>query len=351
LSRAGGTAFSTRSIDATDYATRILRDLGRVQPGENVLIVADTYTEQEVWTAFATAAAVLGARWTISLCGPWTDHMIESGKGTWHEKLTEPIWKAHEAADVVVLTTLTWYANPKPKSVMERFRSGKLRGIGGVCRSLRMLTGGGVDALLDKKIREEIFKRQNKINDLIKSGKEIRISDKRGTDLVSSLEGISRIELLPDQKLGKEAVQNVYLPDGEVMWKPPEHKTEGVVVTDGPISFVRESHGIYGNFPFEPIKLVIKEGRIVDVEGGADGERIKWIHKHIPGSDLIDEVAVGLNPLCRHTGELQEEKKKLGDAHIAFGGLYAAWHSDVNIRKPKVMIDDKTIFEYGKTFI
>lgn len=351
MSRGGGTTYSTRSIDAVDYATRILRDLGKVLPGEEVLIVADTYTEQEVWTAFAKASAVLRARWTISICGPWTDRMIESGRGIWQEKLTTPIWKAHEAADVIVLTTLTWYANPKPELVTERFSTGDLRGIGGACRSLRMLTGGGVDGLLNEGLRKEMFDKQDKINELLKSGKEIRIRDKRGTDLTSSLEGISRVELLPDRKLGKEPVGWVYLPDGEVMWKPPKGETEGVVFTTGPIAFVRESHGIYGNFPFEPIKLVIEGGEIVKVEGGSDADRIRWIHENVPGSEVIDEIAVGLNPLCRHTGELQEEKKKLGDAHIAFGGLYAAWHSDINIRRPTVEIDNKIIFENGKTLI
>lgn len=348
MSRVGGTAFLTRSIDATEYTTRIMRDLGKVKPGEEILIVADSYTEQEVWTAFANAAAILGAKWTVAFCGPWTDRMIEAGVVN---KLTAPIWKAYEGADVVVLTTLTWYARPYPKGAQKRLDAGKLRRLGGVCRSLRMLTGGGIDGLLDEDVREEIITRGGKMEELLKSGKRIRISDKLGTDLTSSLEDISRIEVLPDSKLGKEPIQSVFLPDGEVMWRPPNRTTEGVVVTDGPIAFVRESHGLYGNYPWESLKLTIKEGKIVKVEGGGDADRIRWINKHVKGSEVIDEVAVGLNPLCRETGEIMEEKKKLANAHIAFGALATFWHSDINIRRPKVEIDDQIIFEDGKTFI
>lgn len=330
-----GTSF-TRSIDAAKYADYFIRKILHVKPDEEVLIVADSYTESELWKGLASAAAAVGARWTVVIQPPWTDFSDR-------RKLTEPSRKAYEGADVVINAMFTFYPYPYSDGFVERLRQGKCRVLDIKNRTLRSMTGGGVDANPD-----ELEAINMKVLDAVKDAKEIHMTSKLGTDLKID---VSKCEWHQDpgklRPLLNFAGGKANQPDGEV-WCVPK-SADGVLVVDGPIAHIRESHGIWGNFPWEPLKLVAKDGFWVEVIGDrGDAERIREAFRKIKGSNVVDEFAFGTNPLCRETGEFQEEKKKMGFVHMAFGRANELIHADIVIRRPKVEVDNKVIMENGR---
>jgi len=103
------------------------------------------------------------------------------------------------------------------------------------------------------------------------------------------------------------------LPAGEIWCGPVENGTNGVIVCDGSI-------GDVGQVPV-PLTIRIKDGRIVSMESQDEDFRKRlWELTHIDDmSDVVGELGIGLNPAAKLTGNLLEDEKAGGTAHVAFG--------------------------------
>ena len=72
-----------------------------------------------------------------------------------------------------------------------------------------------------------------------------------------------------------------------------------------------------------PVTLVIKDGRVVDIQGKTEAEQVRWFLKTYgdENSWLVGgEISVGLNKLCQKDNDsVREWKKHYGAMHFGMG--------------------------------
>ena len=145
------------------------------------------------------------------------------------------------------------------------------------------------------------------------------------------------------------------LPAGEVFTTPAA--LDGTFVCDATAGDY--FNGKYGDLQATPMKMTIRNARLVAVEcGRKDLEEEFWNYCHTDeNSDRVGELAFGTNlGLSEMIGILLQDEKFPG-VHIAFGDPYgsqthANWksktHVDVLTRQCDVWIDDDQIIEKGR---
>ena len=140
------------------------------------------------------------------------------------------------------------------------------------------------------------------------------------------------------------------LPSGESCLAPVEGTANGTFIVDA--SFLEKVD--------KPIKLTVKEGYVVDIRGGKTAAKLKKLLKSIGDKNAynIAELGIGTNDKAKITGEILEDEKVLGTAHIALGNnisyggkINVPIHLDGVFFKPTIFVDDKKIMENGKLLI
>lgn len=164
-----------------------------------------------------------------------------------------------------------------------------------------------------------------------------RITSPAGTDLVLDLDG--RTAISDDGNLQAEAAWG-NLPAGEAFIAPVEGAGEGPIVFDGALAG-------YG---------MLREPLVVTVAGGlaihADGDAAAWLLGTLDaggrGGRLLAELGIGTNPRATLTGNILEDEKAVGTAHLAFGTNVtfggtnlASVHIDGMVVRPTIEVDGR----------
>ena len=175
----------------------------------------------------------------------------------------------------------------------------------------------------------------------------VRVTTPAGTDCTFDLSG--RSWLIDDGRVtGRGAFGN--LPGGEVYIAPIRPGAEGICVID--CSIAVPGLGILQ----QPIRLTFEGGRIVDVGGGAEADRVRAVIAEAgEGADIVAELGIGTNDQARLTGSIITDEKVLGTAHVAFGdneGNYggdnkATIHVDGVMADASVWVDGTLTLERG----
>jgi len=99
-------------------------------------------------------------------------------------------------------------------------------------------------------------------------------------------------------------------------------------------------------------------GRILKINGGKTAKKLKNIISSVPDSDIVAEIAIGLNEKSLQNGDFKEEKKKLGNVHLAIGDniFYGgsnkcSIHIDMIIYKASIKFDNNIFLDKGKLII
>lgn len=316
-----------RSINAIVTAEKIIREHLNVKKGEEVVIVIDPETDIEMAFALAGVIQSIGAEFTISV--------MPSRDNTNAATMTKFIDQGLEAVDVLIGITRSSGAPCYSAVAQQKYYEKKLRSMSMVFRSLDHFTKGGATADYT-----EIARNADILSEIWRNGKEIHVTTSKGTDLKAPIvpERV-RVENGFATKPGDECAFS----DGEVFMYPV-NGAEGKVVLDGPIY----KYGV----PNDPIQIEIKNGKAVSIQGNSSqAEQLKEIIHSIENADNFAEIAVGLNPESLINGDFEEEKKALGNVHVALGKtpiVYSEIHMDLIMRKATVSIDEKVILEKGK---
>jgi leucyl aminopeptidase (aminopeptidase T) len=136
------------------------------------------------------------------------------------------------------------------------------------------------------------------------------------------------------------------LPAGEAYIAPLESTADGTVVFDGAVA----GYGLLRG----PLRLDIRAG-VIEL---AEGDGAEWLLSTLdaggPTGRKIAEFGIGTNPAARLTGDILEDEKVLGTAHIAFGnninfgGVNAASvHIDGMLLEPTVHLDERPVLHGG----
>ena len=346
---------SSRILDLAPTARKVVRELLDLKSNEELLIIVDTESIMPMAHSLAFIASEIGAEYSISM-------MPSREKGYGRNShligvLPRAISKGFEGADAIIgLTRGSFAPSLAPVQMDVIFKQKKARYLSIAFRDLESFTRGG--GLADYSALREDCLRVKKVMD---DSTTIKIETALGTNFTADIPKIEdspsfegpyvRIEAGYATKPGTEGA----FPDGETFFAPRQYSSNGVLVVDGPIEYV--------GTPTNPIKVIIEKGIITKVEGECpEANRLREIFSTMADSEVIGEVAVGLNPNSLINGNVQEEKKALGNVHIGFGvarrfpgtwleNLQNVIHSDIVIRNTTVKLDDKIIVQDNKLLV
>jgi leucyl aminopeptidase (aminopeptidase T) len=280
----------TTTVEET--ATRVVRDYLAVRAGERFVVVVDRRTSPEIPDELARAALALGADPVVITIAP---------RGRSGEEPPGPAAAAMRAADVVLCAASTSLYHTRAKAEAER------AGVRGDFNA-----PSRADAWREGAMTADFFairRRAERLATLLRTTREVRVTSPAGTDLRATIAGREPKAWLTG--ICRERGEVSALPGGEVSLPPIEGSSEGVVVWER----VASDLGALG----EPVRIVVRGGRAVEVTGGPEAARLREILATVRDADNIGEIGIGLNPAARIRDEITEAKKAFGTVHIALG--------------------------------
>lgn len=306
----------------------VIRDCMGISAGEEVLVVCNPVTEE------------IGALMRIEAQGEGADATLAviSERDSAAAEPPDVVAAAMERADVVLAATIQSLSHTaaRKRASEAGVRIGSLPGV--TEEMLARLMNGDL---------EETRRLSWAVAELMNEASEARITCAHGSDLRLGLEG--RIAIADGGELGtRGAFGN--LPCGEGFIAPVEGTGEGTLVVDGSIAGV----GLLDT----PVSLTVEGGHLTAATG-SDGEALMGLlTAHGKDGTNVAELGIGTNDEAILTGNILEDEKILGTAHVAFGASAAIGgtvqvpvHLDCVILEPTVEIDGRTILSGGELLL
>lgn len=312
-----------------DRAVRtIVRQCMGVSPGEDVLVVCNPVTE-EIGALMRIEAQGDGADATLAVMSERDSHAAEP---------PQAVAAAMAAADVVLAPTIQSLSHTAARKAASEagVRIGTLPGV--TEEMLTRLMTGDLD---------EIRRRGWAVVAALNSGSEVRITCRHGSDFRLGIEG--RLGIVDAGELSNRGAFG-NLPCGEGFIAPVEGTAEGTLVVDGSIAGV----GLLDT----PTSLTVRGGHLTDTTGPDGAALMQLLSVHGPDGTNVAELGIGTNEEAILTGNILEDEKILGTAHVAFGASAAIGgtvqvpvHLDCVLLEPTVEIDGESIVGGGELLI
>ena len=300
-----------------------------VQPGEQVLIITDWGT-LSVAEAVARAATERGSEATL---------VLMPQRAADSQEPPPTIAAAMRSADVIF--------TPVSRSITHT-------------TAMKQAVGGGARAAAMSAYTEELLMSEAlqvdfqtlaptclEVGRRLTEARSAHLTTPAGTHLHMDLSGRKANSLTCI--VGKGEFSPV--PNIEANIVPLEGTPEGVIVADGSVPYL--GIGVLR----EPIRLTVRGGRIVSVEGGEQATVLKqaWEAQADPDSYNIAELGIGLNPKARLTGVMLEDEGVYGSVHIGTGTsitlggtVKASSHYDLLLWEPTLVLDGEPLLKDGK---
>jgi aminopeptidase len=312
-----------------DRAVRtVVRHCMGVSPGEDVLVVCNPVTE-EIGALMRIEAQGDGADATLAVISERDSAAAEPPRA---------VAAAMAAADVVLAPTIQSLSHTAARKAASEagVRIGTLPGV-----TEEMLT-----RLMTSDL-EEIRRRGWAVVSALNGGSEVRITCRHGSDLRLGLDG--RLGIVDAGELSNRGAFG-NLPCGEGFIAPLEGTAEGTLVVDGSIAGV----GLLDT----PTSLTVRDGHLVETDGPGGEKLMQLLTPHGAEATNVAELGIGTNEEAMLTGNVLEDEKILGSAHVAFGASAAIGgtvqvpvHLDCVILEPTVEIDGEPIARGGELLI
>lgn len=324
------------SYEVAQGAMKLVRDVMLVQPGESVVISADTSTDRRVVEAVAKATYAINAI-------PVVIYYATTGKS--FEEPVKPVAEAVANADVWI--EFAYYTVMHSPS----FQQALANGVRYTC-----LCGMDVTMLANtiaKVDTDMVIAFGDYLSKKIEETKIIVVKDNNGTDLHADKTG-RRVK-----HSGQRATRKGFsvMLSGQTSWCPLEETINGKLVFDAatfpPASLGKLSQKIY---------LTLENGRITKIEGGSEAETFKnWLENfNDPNMFRLAHYSLGFNPgVTKATGRIVEDERIFGCIEFGFGsqgaslmGAFwnAASHTDGVVSKPTIILDN-VVFEENGVYI
>ena len=310
-----------------DKAVRtVVHECMGVRPNEEVLVVCNPAT-RELGDALRNEAEAIGAQAVLAVMTERSSHAGEP---------PATVAEAMVAADVLLAPTVQSLSHTaaRKRATESGTRTATLPGA-----TVEMLSRVMSDDM------EKLRHRGHRVAELLDRGTEARLTCDHGSNLKLGLQG--RVAI-PDAGELTETGAFGNLPCGEGFMAPAT--AEGVLVVDGSIAGV----GLVD----EPVRLTIKDGHLVDATGEAGAKLMELLTVHGPDGTNVAELGIGTNEKAILTGNILEDEKILGTAHIAFGASAAIGgnvqvpvHLDVVSMRPEVTVDGTPVVLEGRLLV
>jgi leucyl aminopeptidase (aminopeptidase T) len=299
-----------------------------VSPGEEVLVVCNPVTE-EIGALMRIEAQGDGADATLAVISERDSAAAEPPRA---------VAAAMAAADVVLAPTIQSLSHTEARKEASEagVRIGTLPGVTEDMLARLMSVDLG-----------EIRRRGWAVVSALNSGSEARITCPHGSDLRLALG--DRMGIVDAGELGNRGAFG-NLPCGEGFIAPIEGSAEGTLVVDGSIAGV----GLLET----PVSLTIRAGHLTDTTGSEGAALMELLSAHGEDGTNLAELGIGTNEEAILTGNVLEDEKILGTAHVAFGASAAIGgtvqvpvHLDCVVLEPTVEIDGEAIVSAGELLV
>ena len=300
-------------------AAAVIRDCLNVRPGEDVVVVCDGATA-ELAHALRDAAEAAGGEAALML----TRQRTEQDDGN---EPPAPVAAALAAAGVYIAATTASlsYTDARAEATRRGARGATMPGA--TAEMVARLMSGDVSLMA---------RRSRAVARLLSEAGQAHLTCPLGTDLRLELGGR---EGIPDD--GDLTAPGAWgnLPSGEAFISPVGG--EGRLVPSALVGI---------GLPDAPLLLEVSGGRVVD----GDGRFLALLDKHGSAGRNLAELGVGTNANARLTGNVLEDEKMLGSAHIAFGAsvgiggtVAVPVHLDCVVVDATLTLDDVTVLHEG----
>jgi leucyl aminopeptidase (aminopeptidase T) len=315
--------------DELEMAVRaVAQDCLGIASGEQVLIVCNPAT-QELGEGLRVETQRAGADATLAVIAERDSHGAEP---------PAPIAAAMIAADVVLAPTVQSLSHTAARKAASE-------------AGVRIATLPGVTAEMLARVMgaemAELRRRGRAVAAALDCGEEARITCAHGSDLRLGIEGRRAI---PDAGELTEPGAFGNLPCGEGFIAPMEGTGEGTLVVDGSIAGVGQLDA--------PVTLTVRAGHLTEATGTAGATLLQLLTAHGSDGTNVAELGIGTNEKAILTGNILEDEKILGTAHVAFGASEAiggtvqvAVHLDCVVLEPTLEIDGKAIVRAGELLL
>jgi leucyl aminopeptidase (aminopeptidase T) len=300
-------------------AATVVHDCLNVRSEEHVLVVGDRSTAV-LGHALRDAAEAVGGEAALMLMSQRTEQ--DDGR-----EPPAPVAAALAATEVFIAATTASISHTEARAEATR------RGARGA--TMPGATADMVARLMSGDI-SRMARRSRAVAQLLSEASQARLTCPLGTDLTLDLYGR---EAIPDDGDLTAPAAWGNLPAGEGFISP----------TDGDGRVIASALAGLG-LPAEPVPLEVSGGRLVD----GDGRFTDLLDRHGAAGRNLAELGVGTNENARLTGNVLEDEKMLGSAHIAFGasagigGIVAVpVHLDCVVVDATLTLDDVPVLDKG----
>lgn len=322
------------SFEVAGASYKLVKDVMLVEKGENVVITADSSSDQRVVEATANAVFSVGAN-PVVIYYPTSSKL--------YAEPVKPIGNAVAASDVWIEFAYS--------SIMlcDSFQKAMANG----CRYIN-LTGMDVTMMtntIGKVDYMTMVAMGERMKQILAEADEVVITDANGTDLKAYNKG-RKI-----RHSGQLATQKGYpiMLGGQISWCPIEETIEGVLVFDVAL-FPPTQLGLLS----DQVMLILEKGVVTKVSGGKDAEIFKnWLAGfNDPNMYRLAHYSLGFNPgVTKATGRIVEDERIFGCMEFGIGsqgkaimGKFwtAASHTDGVVSKPSILLDGKPFESNGR---
>ena len=316
-----------------EFGEVAVRMMAQVKPGENLLILADTWTDMEI--AEACLIAGINAKANAQLL------VIPRMSHTDTRELNPSTAGAVQGADVIVAFCEGMF--PRKAAVRKACEKGT--------RVLRSVPKGIEDFLIEGILDVDyplMIKVCERVCALWEETDVCQVTSPLGTDISFQLKG--RPGVVGDG-MATEPGELDFFPGVDATIAPIEETINGTVVVDGSL--------VPGGLVSAPITLHLEKGVITSVAGGTDANAWRSSLESVgdPKAFHLCHFSLGLNPRARWSGHAQQDEHVIGAITFGFGHQDAIYrgtvgaakvHADVVLRSPTVTLDGVLMLENNK---
>ncbi|MFN8159748.1 MAG: aminopeptidase [Solirubrobacterales bacterium] len=314
------------SEDLDRAVAAVVRDCLGVRAGEQVLVICNPATEA-LGARLREESAEAGADAVQAVMDERASHAAEP---------PGPLAAAMAAADVVLAPTVQSLSHTSARKAASE-------------AGARIATLPGVSEEMLARVMsadmEGLRRKGAAVAAVLDAGDEARVRCPLGTDLRVGLSGRRAI---PDAGELTEPGAFGNLPCGEGFIAPAGG--DGVVVVAGSIAGI----GLVA----EPVRLGVSGGHLASASGEQGVRLMELLSEHGPGGTNLAELGVGTNERALLTGEILEDEKILGTAHVAFGASAAIGgtvqvpvHLDCVVLDAEVEVDGRPVLRGGELLV
>ena len=314
-------------------ARSIIEDIMLTQPGEEVVITADTSTDWRVVEATAQAAYAAGATPTVVWYESRPDAVIEP---------PGPVAGAIRESDVWIEYAVAYVLHT------EAYKRALEQG----CRYLNL---AGMDVgMMVRTITNvdypKVIELSHVLGGLVAQADRIHVTSPGGTDLHARMGGRA---IRYSGKLADTPGEPIMLV-GQITWNPLEETIEGTLVFDGALWPPKELGRLHS-----PIRLTLEAGRVTKVEGGNEAKMLERWFASIDNPNIyrLAHYSLGFNPgVTRPTGRIVEDERVFGCIEFGIGsqgshfgpGWDSGGHTDGVVLNPSIYLDGVPLEEEGR---